>query len=142
MDDKHLDDEVFEPFVEYTHQCDTNTDEISLKIENDYIVALNRSKSETVQGEYSEFVLSEFDDDSNIFGWLKFQNGPYSEVGKNGVSDEALLELLIFRLEVFQKHLPCQENERCLEHLRSAVLELRQRTRNRRRRGVEGTMKP
>lgn len=142
MDDKHLDDEVFEPFVEYAHQCDANTDEISLKIGNDYIVALNRSKSETVQGEYSEFVLSEFDDDSNIFGWLKFQNGPYNEVGKNGVSDEALLELLIFRLEVFQKHLPCQENERCLEYLRSAVLELRQRTRNRRRRGVEGTMKP
>lgn len=71
---------------------------------------------------------------------LRFQNGPIAEVGVNGITHEALLAVLIDRLEHFQAGpYACHENLMALESLRNAQGALHARTMARIERGVEGT---
>lgn len=73
---------------------------------------------------------------------LTFQNGPINEVGVNGLTHEALLAVLIDRLEGFQSGPFANDyNGAALNHLRSAAGCLHDRTRERMSRGVEGTHK-
>lgn len=73
---------------------------------------------------------------------LEFQNGPIAEAGINGVTHEALLAILIDRLEGFQSGPYANEyNERALDNLKTAQALLHQRTKERMARGVEGTHK-
>lgn len=74
---------------------------------------------------------------------IDFQNGPIKEVGVNGVTNEALLAILIDRLEGAQEGpYKCSENAGALDSARFALDHLERRTRNREARGVEGTHKP
>jgi len=75
-------------------------------------------------------------------GWLVlFQNGPINEHGTNGITHEALLAILIDRLQGFQKGpFSCRENAIALTHLEEALMWLQKRTRDRLARGVEGTL--
>ncbi len=69
-----------------------------------------------------------------------FQNGPIGEAGVNGVTHEALLAILIDRLECFQAGPYMNHfNGIALDFLRAAKLALLDRTRERMARGVEGT---
>ena len=69
-----------------------------------------------------------------------FQNGPVPEVGTNGVTQEALLAIVIDRLRSFQAGpYACRENAIALTHLEDAVNWLHHRTRARLARCVEGT---
>lgn len=71
---------------------------------------------------------------------ILFQNGPINEVGVNGLTHEALLAILIHRLECFQNgNFANSYNQRALEHLVGAQESLKDRTRERIARGVEGT---
>lgn len=71
---------------------------------------------------------------------VKFQNGPIKEHGVNGLSQEALLAVLIDRLEGFQSgQFKCRDNEVALTHIESAALWLHKRTLERVARNVEGT---
>lgn len=71
---------------------------------------------------------------------IKFQNGPIKEVGTNGVTHEALLAIVIDRLEGFQSGpYECEENQDALNYLRKAQEVLHDRTLARLARGVEGT---
>ncbi len=71
---------------------------------------------------------------------IVFQNGPIKEVGTNGVTHEALLAILIDRLECFQAGpYKCEENALALSHLLDAQGALKRRTEKRLARGVEGT---
>jgi hypothetical protein len=71
---------------------------------------------------------------------IHFQNGPIKEVGTNGLTHEALLAVLIDRLESFQLGpFACPENRKALGHLHSAMQALYEWTRARMARGVEGT---
>lgn len=71
---------------------------------------------------------------------LAFQNGAIAEVGTNGITHEALLAILIDRLEGFQSgQYACPENGMALSCLKSAMRELHERTMKRVARGVEGT---
>jgi len=71
---------------------------------------------------------------------ILFQNGPIPSVGVNGVTHEALLAILIDRMEGFQAgKFVCDDNALALSHLQLALDYLQQRTRNRLKRGVEGT---
>lgn len=73
---------------------------------------------------------------------LVFQKGAINEVGVNGLTHEALLAVLVDRLECFQKGpYACRENAIALTHLQDAQHWLQHRTRARMARGVEGTMK-
>lgn len=93
---------------------------------------------------------------------LRFQNGP---IGRNpdgttrlqdlnGITNEALLAVLIDRMRGFQFErnpdgsfdeskrgkFACKENACALTHMEEALMWLHKRTRDRMRRGVEGTM--
>jgi hypothetical protein len=69
-----------------------------------------------------------------------FQNGPIKEFGVNGITQEALLAIVIDRLKCFQEGpFRCRENAIALTHLEDALMWLQRRTRARIARGVEGT---
>lgn len=69
-----------------------------------------------------------------------FQNGPIGEVGVNGVTQEALLAIVIDRLRSFQAGpFSCRENAIALTKCEEALLWLKKRTLDRMARGVEGT---
>lgn len=69
-----------------------------------------------------------------------FQNGPINEVGVNGVTHEALLAILIDRMEGFQAGpYASPDNQEALDAMRTAQTALQRRTKARMARGVEGT---
>lgn len=71
---------------------------------------------------------------------LRFQNGPIAEVGVNGITHEALIAILIDRLEGFEAGPYANEfNARALGYLQAAQESLQARTKTRMARGVEGT---
>lgn len=71
---------------------------------------------------------------------IKFQEGPIKESGINGISQEALLAIVIDRLRGFQDgEFSCRDNAIALTHVENALLWLQKRTRERMLRGVEGT---
>ena len=73
---------------------------------------------------------------------ISFQNGPIKENGVNGISNEALLAILIDRMEGFQSgQFACHDNQMALDHMQSARLWLAKRTMDRVARGVEGSNK-
>lgn len=85
-----------------------------------------------------------------VAGWMLaataapivFQHGPIQEHGRNGVTHEALLAILIDRLECFEAGpYACMENAAALMHLRCALTVLHNRTAKRVARNVEGTHK-
>lgn len=78
--------------------------------------------------------------DENLSVEVYFQNGPIGEVGVNGVTNEAILAILIDRMKGFQSGaFSCRENALVLTKLQEAMHWLQHRTRDRLRRGVEGT---
>jgi len=71
---------------------------------------------------------------------VKFQNGPIKEFGVNGVTQEALLAIVIDRLRSFQAGpFACEDNQNALTHCEAALKTLQKRTLARIARGVEGT---
>lgn len=81
-------------------------------------------------------------DAGQSLGNINFQNGPIKESGFNGTSNEALLAILIDRMEGFQSgQYATIENQIALDHMRAAQNILKFRTQQRMARGVEGTHK-
>lgn len=73
---------------------------------------------------------------------VNFQHGPVKENGINGISNEALLAIVLDRLRGFQSgQFACRENAVALTHLETSLMWLQKRTRDRVLRGVEGTLK-
>lgn len=71
---------------------------------------------------------------------IHFQEGPITEAGLNGISNEALLAVVEDRLKGFQSgQYSCRENALALTHVQDAMHWLHHRTRERVARGVEGT---
>lgn len=95
-------------------------------------------------------------DESLVFPAIEFQNGPISSPADfNGVTNEALLAILIDRMRGFQHarnpdgsfdfnsrgKYASRENALALTAMEEALLWLQKRTRDRMARGVEGTHK-
>lgn len=71
---------------------------------------------------------------------ILFQNGPINESGVNGITHEALLAILIDRMEGFQAGpYASADNQEALDAMRTAQTALQRRTLKRMARGVEGT---
>ena len=71
---------------------------------------------------------------------IHFQEGPIKEFGVNGITQEALLAVVIDRLRSFQAGLfSCRENAIALTKIEEALMWLQRRTVARIKRGVEGT---
>lgn len=88
-----------------------------------------------------DFVVS--DSESLFYLNLKFQNGPPADVGRNGVTNEELLAMIIHRLKGFNTgEFSCRENSVAITKLEEALMWLQKRTLDRMKRGVEGTLKP
>lgn len=80
------------------------------------------------------------DYDDRVLMDIEFQNGPIKEAGVNGITHEALIAVVIDRLECFQKGAyACADNQEALDALRKAQTALQRRTVERVKRGVEGT---
>jgi hypothetical protein len=72
---------------------------------------------------------------------LSFQNGAVAEVGVNGITNEALIAVVMDRLRGFQHGAwKNRQTAVALTKLEEALQWLQYRTRERERRGVEGTM--
>ncbi len=72
---------------------------------------------------------------------IHFQEGPIAEAGVNGVSNEALLAIVLDRLLSFQAgSFANDDTELAALHVEVALGRLRARTNERMQRGVEGTM--
>lgn len=71
---------------------------------------------------------------------ISFQDGPIKEAGVNGLTHEALLAILIDRMEGFQAGpYASEDNAQALHCMKLALGYLQNRTRARIARGVEGT---
>jgi len=90
-----------------------------------------------------EFTFHYFDSPtSRDSDTLYFQEGPISEVGVNGVTNEAVIAAVKARLEGFQSSpYACEENAVALAGLQMALEALEARTKRRKKEGVEGTHK-
>ena len=91
-----------------------------------------------------EYALSYTTDDGQRPTYvLHFQHGGIAERGVTGITNEALLAVLIDRLAGFQAGpFPSDTNASALEHCRQALMALQERTRERLARGVEGATRP
>jgi hypothetical protein len=85
-----------------------------------------------VTGHYYEVALGE---DSCL---IKFQYGPVPKSGVNGLTNEALLAILIHRTKFLDAKFGCDENQRAIQHMEEALVNLEVRTARRMVRGVEG----
>ena len=71
---------------------------------------------------------------------FNFQDGPLKEAGVNGIMDENLIAIVIDRLRGFQSGpYSSRYNAIALTKLEEALMWLKERTRDREVRGVEGT---
>ena len=78
-------------------------------------------------------------DSTEVMATISFQKGAMKDVGFNGISDEALLSIVIDRLRGFQSGpFSCRENALALTNIEQGLLWLNARTRDRMDRGVEG----
>lgn len=78
--------------------------------------------------------------DKTVHQTISFQNGPINEVGVNGISNEALITIVIDRMRGFQSgQFACRENALALTKLEESLMWLQKRTTDRLKRGVEGT---
>ncbi len=78
--------------------------------------------------------------DKGLLTKITFQNGPVPEFGRNGVTMEDLIGVLVTRLEHYQETtFKCRENALAITKLQEALHWLGHRTADRVERGVEGT---
>lgn len=74
---------------------------------------------------------------------IRFQNGAAHEAGINGLTNEALIAVVLDRLRGFQSgQFAGRDNAMAISHLEDALMRLQRRTRDRQARGVEGYSKP
>lgn len=69
------------------------------------------------------------------------QNGPIKEVGVNGCQVNTLIEAAKIIIEGLNAKFPCRENAVAVTKLDEALMWLEKRTKDREKRGVEGTSK-
>ena len=93
-----------------------------------------------ISGFSTEFNPSEFKGSARLRTDILFQNGPIKKACVNGVTQEALLAIVIDRLRSFQAGpFACDENGEALDYCGYALAALQKRTLARIARNVEGT---
>jgi hypothetical protein len=69
---------------------------------------------------------------------FRFQDGPISEVGKNGAQFTVLIETALIILKTLNDEYPCRENHLTITKLEEALMWQEKRTKDRIDRNVEG----
>ena len=72
------------------------------------------------------------------FTKVEFQRGGVVDNGVNGLTNEALLAILIHRTKFLDSKFGCDENRRAIQHMEEALVNLEVRSARRIVRGVEG----
>lgn len=70
--------------------------------------------------------------------YIDFQRGGVVDNGVNGLTNESLLSILIDRMNHLNGKFHCKENDRAIQHLEEALVNLEVRSARRIVRGVEG----
>lgn len=78
--------------------------------------------------------------DLNVISF-KVQDGPIKENGVNGCQVDTIVEAAKLIIEGLNKNYPCRENSMAITKLDEALMWMRERTRDRETRGVEGLNK-
>lgn len=104
--------------------------------ENRYVEVANNGLEYT--GQHYKIVMPAVNGDDPEVIELSFQAGSIAEAGVNGLTNECLLAVLIHRMKILNRTLPCEENNRAIGHLEDALANLEVRTQRRRLRRVEG----
>jgi hypothetical protein len=78
----------------------------------------------------------------NVLHHINFQKLPVHSVGVNGISDEALLAIVLDRLQFFQEktEYKCPENDLAIEHVRSAIGACKARQDRRKSQGIQDSL--
>ncbi|MBC2115697.1 Acb2/Tad1 domain-containing protein [Listeria booriae] len=76
---------------------------------------------------------------SNGFVQVKWQDGVVTDNGVNGVQINDVLNVALERLQELNKQYPCRENSIAITKLEEAMMWQDKRTKDRVKRGVEGT---
>ncbi len=71
--------------------------------------------------------------------YFTVQDGPVKEAGVNGCQVDHIIELAKLIVEGLNKNFPCRENSIAITKLDEALMWLDKRTKDREKRGVEGT---
>lgn len=120
-----------------------------VKIFNQYKGTMNM-RIFTDQNNVAVNAISQLHDGSNVEGHVyqilagsktlnvEFQLGGVVVNGVNGITNEALLAILIHRTKFLDNKFPCDENKRAIVHMEDALANLEVRTARRIVRGVEG----
>lgn len=70
---------------------------------------------------------------------IRFIKKEGGETVHDGTTNEAVLQVLIHRLEVLEEKMPSEHNQKAIASLKEALAQLEARTADREERGVEGT---
>lgn len=79
---------------------------------------------------------------SPSFQMVEFQRGPVPANGSNGLTNEALLAILIHRTKYLDSQFPCVQNRHAIQKMEEALELFLARTKDRQARNVEGQDKP
>jgi hypothetical protein len=71
---------------------------------------------------------------------IEWQEGPFMTAGKNGAMLELPVRALLHRVADLHEALPCPQNFEITQHLNAILALLDERTRDRNKRGVLGTV--
>ena len=105
---------------------------------NKYTKVYHESEADMHYGAPHHFSVTDLQ--GELLSQIHFQEGPIKEKGVNGCCNEDLINMVIKRLECFQKtEFSCRENALAITKLEEALMWLRMRTQKREQRGVEGT---
>lgn len=103
-------------------------------------VTVTRYDDRAEFGAHHEYAIYIHGDKHPPVSIIRFQKGPVKEFGVNGVTDEALLAIVLDRLRGFQTTpYSCRENSLAITKLEEALHWMMHRSIARQRRGVEGT---
>lgn len=117
----------------------TVTEETPLEVIDDThaVTTVFASEYRTVGGAHSKYTIK--NKEGIVLGKLSFQDGAIKQVGSNGVMNEDLLAIVIDRLRGFQAgEFACEQNNLALLKLQAALTMLKDRTKDRTNRGVQG----
>ena len=108
-----------------------------------HIASLAEHPAEMKYGseEFSEYVWNLMENNSKEWQeWVEFLKEEGIEYsGVNGCQVDTLIHAAKMIIEGFNAKYPCNENDRAIHYLNSALMALEERTKNRQERGVEGT---
>lgn len=92
------------------------------------------------------YILDNFESTEGVVQSLRFvqkvpvrTDGTVLKIKSTGTTNKDVITVMIDRMEYLQEKMPCEENLGVIDHLKSVMALLDQRTRDRKLRGVEGT---